>query len=104
MILHPSNLVLPHCPAAMVTRCLENRVFAATANRVGTEPGGDRPLTYIGSSQVVSPRGEVLVRLGKRGEGVRTVDVDLSLARDKKINRRNDLFRDRRPALYRTAA
>src|SRR5215831_10739922 len=35
LIAHPSNLVLPHCPDAMVTRCLENRVFAATANRIG---------------------------------------------------------------------
>lgn len=101
LVLHPSNLVLPHCPAAMVTRCLENRVFAATANRVGTEPGGDRPLTYIGTSQVVSPRGEILSRMGRRGEGVKVVSVDLRAARDKKINRYNDLFSDRRTLMYR---
>ncbi|MDP2208065.1 MAG: nitrilase-related carbon-nitrogen hydrolase, partial [Bacteroidota bacterium] len=29
LIAHPSNLVLPHCPDAMVTRCLENKVFSA---------------------------------------------------------------------------
>jgi 5-aminopentanamidase len=100
LVLHPANLVLPHCPDALVTRCLENRVFAAMADRVGTESGGDRPLTYIGSSEVVSPRGEVLARLSRRSEGARVVSVDLSLARDKKINRFNDLFRDRRPDAY----
>ena len=31
ILCHPSNLVLPHCPDAMVTRCLENHVFAITA-------------------------------------------------------------------------
>lgn len=101
LILHPANLVLPHCPDAMVTRCLENRVFAATANRVGTEAGGSRPLTYIGSSQVVSPRGEISFRLPRRSEGVRVSTVDLSLAADKKINRFNDLLKDRRPGSYR---
>ncbi|MFO0767873.1 MAG: nitrilase-related carbon-nitrogen hydrolase [Nitrospiraceae bacterium] len=35
IIAHPSNLVLPHCPDSMVTRCLENRVFSITANRIG---------------------------------------------------------------------
>lgn len=103
LILHPSNLVLPHCPEAMVTRCLENRVYAATANRVGTEPGGDGPLTYIGLSQVVSPRGRVLARLGPSEEGVAMADCDLSAAADKSVTARNDLFRDRRPALYERA-
>jgi predicted amidohydrolase len=61
LIAHPSNLVLPHCPDAMVTRCLENRVYAVTANRTGTESrGGKRPLKYIGSSQVTSFDGSIL--------------------------------------------
>ncbi|HDR06687.1 MAG TPA: hypothetical protein ENN88_03550, partial [Candidatus Coatesbacteria bacterium] len=37
VLCHPANLVLPHCPRAMVTRCIENRVFAVTTNRVGEE-------------------------------------------------------------------
>ena len=40
LIAHPANLVLPDCPDAMVTRCLENRVFTATADRVGEEKEG----------------------------------------------------------------
>ena len=34
IVAHCANLVLPHCPAAMITRCIENRVFAITADRV----------------------------------------------------------------------
>ena len=36
IICHPSNLLLPWCQAAMVTRCQENMVLAVTSNRVGT--------------------------------------------------------------------
>ncbi|HNF86920.1 MAG TPA: nitrilase-related carbon-nitrogen hydrolase, partial [bacterium] len=63
LILHPSNLVLPHCPEGLRIRCLENRVFAASADRVGTEEGGEGPLTFIGRSEIVSPLG-VSPRLG----------------------------------------
>lgn len=41
IIAHPANLVLQHCPDAIVTRCLENRVFIATADRVGNEERGE---------------------------------------------------------------
>ncbi|MBN2356300.1 acyltransferase, partial [candidate division KSB1 bacterium] len=37
IICHPANLVLPYCQRAMTTRCLENGVFAITANRIGVE-------------------------------------------------------------------
>ena len=99
IIAHPSNLVLPHCPDAMITRCLENKVFAATADRVGTEDRGGNPLTFIGKSQVVSPAGSVLVRLGDE-EGVAVVEVDPHEADAKSINEHNDLLRQRRPDQY----
>ena len=47
----------------MVTRCLENKVFAITANRIGQEErGGKPPLRYIGKSQIVTPFGHILHR------------------------------------------
>lgn len=101
VLLHPANLVLPHGPDAMITRCLENRVFAATANRVGRESGAAGPLSFIGRSQIVSPRGERLVRLGPAREGVAVARIDPRAARDKRLGSGNDLFRERRPALYR---
>jgi predicted amidohydrolase len=100
IILHPSNLVLPYCQTAMTTRCIENRVFAVTCNRVGTESRGGVRLRFTGRSQVVDPRGRVLARAGARGESLQLVTIQPAEAADKHITGRNDLFRDRRPELY----
>ena len=100
LILHPSNLVLPYCPDAMITRCLENRVFAATADRVGREVRGDLDLRFIGTSEIISPLGEILVRLGSQEPGVAVVTVDLGESSQKNVNKHNDLLADRRPEQY----
>lgn len=101
IICHPSNLVLPHCPEAMVTRCLENRVFSITANRIGWEErDGKKRLTYIGQSEIVDPRGTVLSRAPSNQDCVRVLDIDPGEARDKSLNAYNDVLRDRRPTLY----
>ncbi len=101
IIAHPSNLVLKHCPDAMVTRCLENRVFAITADRVGAEARlPDKGHRFIGQSQIVDPDGEVLYRASRDREEVKVLDIDLARAREKRINANNDLFQDRREDLY----
>lgn len=101
VIAHPSNLVLPHCPDAMVTRCLENRVFSVTANRTGCEArGGKAPLTFIGQSEIVTPRGTILHRASREQDDLTIVEADPAEARSKELNPYNDLFRDRRPLLY----
>lgn len=101
VIAHPSNLVLPYCPQSMPVRCLENRVYAVTANRTGREQRGNtQALTFIGQSQITSPQGEIVVRAGIDDEMLGTADLDLSRARDKKLNDFNDLIKDRKPALY----
>lgn len=100
LIAHPSNLVMTHCPDAMVTRCLENRVFSATANRVGRENRGGVDFTYIGKSEIVSPRGEILTRMAGQQAGVAIAEIDLSSARNKRINEFNDLMEGRRPDQY----
>ena len=96
VILHPANLVLPYCQNAMITRSVENRVFTATANRIGRE----RSMTFSGVSQVTSPRGEVLVRVGAMDEGLFWVDVNPSDADDKMITEYNHVLNDRRPMIY----
>ncbi|HWR89830.1 MAG TPA: nitrilase-related carbon-nitrogen hydrolase [Dissulfurispiraceae bacterium] len=101
VIAHPSNLVLPYCPQAMPTRCLENRVFAVTANRTGTEARtADETLTFIGQSQITSPKAEVIVRAPGDGASLLIAEIDPSIARNKALNPLNDLFADRRPDLY----
>lgn len=101
ILCHPSNLVLPHCPQAMMTRCLENRVFAITANRVGFEErAGKERLTFIGASQIVSPSGEILCRASGEKTEVLLMEINPSEAKKKAINRYNHLFEDRRPDFY----
>lgn len=101
VIAHPSNLVLPHCPEAMKTRCIENRVFAVTANRVGFEARGRKKrLSYIGQSEVVSPKGTILYRASSKREEVGSVEIDPREGRLKQINPYNNLFHDRRSELY----
>lgn len=101
IICHPANLVLPYCQQVMVTRSIENGVFSATANRVGTESrGGKAPLVFTGQSQIVDNKGIALTRLGERETGVAVVDMDVKQARNKKITSQNDRLGDRRPELY----
>lgn len=104
LLLQPANLVMPFCPQAMITRSLENRIFSATCDRVGTETNGSVTYTFIGQSQVVSPRGELLCRLSGEAEETTVVNLDLAQARNKRLNEANDLFADRQPALYNAAA
>jgi predicted amidohydrolase len=84
----------------MITRCLENHVFAATVDRVGKENRGSFDLQFIGTSEIVSPRGEILARMGSREPGIAAVSIDLHEAEQKTINRHNDLLADRKPEQY----
>jgi len=101
IVCHPSNLVLPHCPDAMVTRCLENRVFGLTANRIGREQRGEKPpLTFIGKSEIVTPSGEILYRASTDQPEYVVRTIDPKEAQKKSLNPYNDLFVDRRPEWY----
>ena len=96
IILHPANLVLPYCQKAMITRSIENRIFTATANRIGSERG----LAFSGLSQVTSPKGEVLAQAGGDSAGMVWAEIDLNEADNKWVTRQNHLFNDRRPEMY----
>ena len=96
VILHPANLVLPYCQDAMITRSIENSVYTATANRIGTE----RDVTFSGNSQITSTNGTRLATLSADNVGISFVDIDPLAADDKAITERNDVITDRRPELY----
>jgi predicted amidohydrolase len=100
IVCHPSNLVLTYCTDAMVTRCLENGVYAVTANRIGAERRKDKEMSFIGMSQIIDPRGNVLARASKNREEARSVKIDPTIARDKSYTKYNDIFKDRRPEMY----
>jgi beta-ureidopropionase len=95
LIAHPSNLILPYCPDAMVLRSLENRVFSVTCNRIGEERG----LEFIGKSQIVDSKGNLVYRAGEKEE-VLVQDIDIAEAENKFITRKNNLLEDRRPQAY----
>lgn len=96
VILHPANLVLPYCQDAMITRSIENRVFTATANRIGIE----REVAFSGRSQITNPKGHRLVSLDGDHIGIAWHDINPSDADDKMITKRNHIINDRRPDLY----
>jgi len=101
VILHPANLVLPYCQRAMFARSVENRVFIATANRVGRETNTfSDDLNFTGGSQVVAPDGEYVLTFDETESAIRSVQIDPTAADDKTLNSFNSLLEDRRPEFY----
>lgn len=100
LILHPSNLVMPFCPDAMITRALENNVYIATADRWGKEQRCGNSLRFIGRSQLISPQGQRIAALGEEDSAVLYEEIDVKLARNRQINENNHLFSDRQPQFY----
>lgn len=92
------------CTAAYVinTRALENNVYYAAVNRIGTERG----FRFIGQSKICHPSGSTLAEAAHEQEEVLYAEVDVAVARDKHLVRvpgkhEIDRFRDRRPEMYR---
>ncbi len=101
IVAHPANLVLPYCPDAMPLRCLENRIYAITANRIGEERRQEgQSLRFIGQSLIASPEGKILVNASENEEVLMVADIKPELARDKSLTYLNDIFNDRRPEMY----
>lgn len=100
IVAHPANLVLPFCQDAMKTRCLENRMFAVTANRVGREIRGVDDFNFTGLSQITAPNSAVLASASAEVGEAEAAEIDPAAAGDKKLNAHNDLRLDRRVEYY----
>jgi len=100
VLAHPSNLVMPWCQRAMVTRCLENRIFAVTANRTGEENRGGDHFVFTGASQITAADGSVLSSAPASESCLAVVEVDVKQAGDKNINAYNNVIADRRTEFY----
>ena len=90
-------------PAAISTRALENKVYYAAINRVGTEEG----VTFIGRSCICGPDGSVLDSADPTEEKMLWGEIDIAQTREKWIIRERDVheidrFADRRPEFYTT--
>ena len=101
LICHPANLVMPYCQQAMITRSLENRVFSATANRIGAENRGGQTCQFTGQSQIVDIFGNVIYRASADKEEIFVADINVAEARSKNVNEANNLWSDRRVDFYR---
>ncbi len=100
VICHPSNLVLDYCQQTMLSRCLENAVFAVTANRYGSDKRPHGELRFTGKSQIVAPKGELLHRAPSQRDALYVTSIDPSRALDKNITALNHQIDDRRPEFY----
>ena len=100
IICHPSNLVLGYCQQTMLTRCLENKVYAITTNRYGYDKRPHGNLRFTGHSQIVAPGGKLIYRARSQRDELLVMDIDPMLARDKSITPLNEVLRDRRPQYY----
>ena len=82
-------------------RSMENHYYFVAANRVGTERG----FTFCGRSSICGPDGVVLAMSGGDREEILYADIDVELARNKRIERTAgahviDRMADRRPERY----
>jgi len=87
-------------PEIVSVRALENRVYCVAANRIGSERG----YTFMGTSLICDPNGDVLARASSDKEELITATIDPELSRNKRIDRGPnfwmDYMRDRRPEMY----
>jgi len=85
-------------------RAIENGVWVVAANKVGYECSIEDSGTTqaIGSSFIMSPKGEFVARASHDLEEIIYGMVRPAEAREKKLGRLNHLFRDRRPETYST--
>ena len=86
----------------VITRAIENRIFFASCNRVGTENG----FTFIGRSKIVDHTGKVLASAGHE-ETVLIAELNLSAARQKRAvlipgKYELEIFGCRQPGIYGT--
>jgi len=100
IIAHPANLVLPYCQKAMVTRCLENRVYGVTANRIGQEKRGKDNFEFTGASQITSYDGKILSSAPANKIYTDFLEIDIQNSRNKKLNEFNDILKDRKKNFY----
>ncbi|MFH1613107.1 MAG: hypothetical protein ABIB46_05235 [bacterium] len=56
--------------------------------------------TFTGLSQITDFQGNILAKASKNKEQVKIVTINSILAQNKKINKLNDLFKDRRKEIY----
>ena len=91
---HTADIVPP-------ARSMENHLYFVAANRIGTENG----FSFFGRSSICGPDGVVLAKSEDDQPCILYAEIDLTLARNKRIERTKgshtiDRFADRQPQFY----
>lgn len=84
---------LHHWRTLLMARAIENQMFVAACNRVGTS-GGSR---FFGHSMIIDPWGEMIAEGGEQ-EQIVTAEIDLEEIG--RVRSAIPVFEDRRPAVY----
>lgn len=100
VIVCPSNLVTDLWQKVMPARAIENKVYFICANRAGEENRGGENLRFKGKSAIYGWDGEPLAQAAAEGDCVISADILPASVRDKSFNAYNNIFRDRRPEMY----
>jgi len=96
LICHPSNFITPYPQKVIPAHAVINRFFIITCNRIGVE----KDLNFTGESFIINPDGDFICKASFSNEDVIISDLDIKLADNKMINKRNHVFGDRFPEQY----
>lgn len=114
LIACPSNLVTNLWFDVMKSRAIENKVYFAVANRIGSEINNDEKLEFLGSSAIFSYDNKILAKANSNSKEdlsltnslfnydyeIIDADIDFKSTRNKNFNSINNIFEDRRPEFY----
>lgn len=94
---------IPGWPAlglfAIQARSFENHIYVVAPNHLGLQKGSMGMSEFPGFSVITGPDGEIVASAG-RTEQILYGSVDIGKTRNKKLNKSNDKFADRRPTTY----
>lgn len=90
---------LRHWQTVMQGHAAANVVPVAASNRIGVEQGESCSLRFFGSSFICDHKGQMLQTASEDRQEVLVQELDLQAATDYRL--RWNLFRDRRPEMYR---
>lgn len=100
LVVCPSNLVTNVWNVSTPSRALENKVYLAVANRIGTESRNGKDLLFNGMSVLYSYNSQEIAKASRDQTQVISGEIYPEKTRNKSFNEYNDIFRDRRPEFY----
>lgn len=83
---------------SFASRAVENRIPVVIANRVGFDP--DLKSSFNGLSRIINHFGDILAAASADKEEMITATLDLDEIRKDRASDVHNIFRDRRPSLY----